>query len=75
MPKLADFENCTGCGACMVSCSKNCITMRDNGIGVVVPFVDTNTCIECHACERSCPAISPEVFHGSMKFMQLGITI
>ncbi len=67
MPKLADFENCTGCGACMVSCSKNCITMRDNGIGVVVPFVDTNTCIECHACERSCPAISPEVFHGSMK--------
>ena len=58
MVQLAKYEDCTGCGACSYICSRNCIDMQENNIGIVRPVVDTNTCIDCHRCEKACPVLN-----------------
>lgn len=45
---------CTGCGACVASCPKSCISMKERGLGHVYPVVDAETCIRCGACQRAC---------------------
>ncbi len=63
MPTLATLEHCTGCGACSFVCPKQCIAMRSDAYGIVLPHIDTTLCIECHACERSCPALNQPIFN------------
>lgn len=58
MVKLTTPDLCTGCGACAYSCSKGCITMQENEIGIVLPLVDATACVDCHACEKACPVLN-----------------
>lgn len=58
MPKLVNWEQCCGCGACANKCPKQAITMRPNHEGFLHPVVDTKKCIECGACEKACPGLS-----------------
>ncbi len=58
MVKLATSELCTGCGACAYRCPKGCISMRESNIGIVLPEIDTTSCIDCHACETVCPILN-----------------
>lgn len=56
---LASLDQCTGCSACSSVCPTNSITMREDKEGFLQPHIDTDTCIKCHKCEKTCPIIKP----------------
>lgn len=56
--KLAGHDACTGCGACAFKCPRHCISMREDSMGIVLPAIDTASCIECHQCEKVCPILN-----------------
>lgn len=47
-------HDCTGCGACMAACPKNCISMQKDKEGFMYP-VASDACIHCGRCQRVCP--------------------
>ena len=59
MIKLASKDTCTACGACAYRCPHQCISMQENTIGEIYPIIDNDKCIQCHACEKICPVLSP----------------
>lgn len=59
MIRLAEHDLCTGCGACAFKCPKSCITMKEDSYGIVLPYLDSGKCVECHACEKVCPVLNP----------------
>lgn len=59
MPSIAAKEYCTGCTACEAACPKGCITIKPDNNGFFVPVIDTDMCISCGLCEKSCPIINP----------------
>ena len=46
-----DAKKCTGCGTCVAVCPVNVFDMKGDKSVVARP----NDCIQCRACERSCP--------------------
>lgn len=56
--ELKDKSMCVGCGACVQSCSLNCISLQMDEEGFYYPSVITERCIECGKCERVCPSIN-----------------
>lgn len=50
-----DYEHCTGCGACVQKCPKNCISWEEEKLGFLYPSVDVEKCINCGLCESVCP--------------------
>lgn len=56
---LADKSICTGCAACSFVCTTGSINMREDKEGFLQPYINVDTCIECHKCEKTCPVISP----------------
>lgn len=58
MISLADKKNCTGCMACLQTCPMKCISVREDDIGDLYPYIDRDTCIECGSCVKVCPEIS-----------------
>lgn len=67
MIHLAIEDLCTGCGACASICSKKCISMLPNTIGIVLPKIDHDKCIECHLCEKICPVLNHPNSHQPIK--------
>lgn len=59
MIQITDKTKCCGCNACAQICPKHCITMKLDNEGFLYPKVDTNTCIDCGLCEKTCPQINP----------------
>lgn len=59
-PKLAKYSDCTGCGTCVAICQKKAIAIDYDKNGFLIPEIDTSLCIECGACEKSCPILHPE---------------
>lgn len=49
-------QECTGCALCANVCSHNAISMVWSREGFLVPLVNTESCINCGACVRACPA-------------------
>ena len=54
---LADVERCTGCGACLASCTHGAITMKFDREGFEVPVIDAEACVGCGKCEAVCPVL------------------
>lgn len=52
-------DTCTGCGACCSICPKSCLKLGTDEYGFFYPIYDSNACIECHLCEKSCHVITP----------------
>lgn len=47
---------CTGCGTCVSMCPKNAISLvRDDGLGVYLPKIDSSLCNRCSVCYQVCP--------------------
>lgn len=57
MERTCDYDICTGCGACIEVCPKNCISFRKGKKGHLFPKIDTSLCIDCKKCIRVCPAL------------------
>ncbi len=50
-----NYENCTGCGACVQRCPKQCISWTTKEFDFRYPQIDEATCINCDLCEKVCP--------------------
>lgn len=50
-----NYENCTGCGACVQRCPKQCISWITKEFDFRYPQVDEAACINCGFCEKVCP--------------------
>ena len=53
-----DEKQCTGCGACSLSCPKECIHMIQDAEGFYAPMVDETKCIDCGKCAKICPVMT-----------------
>lgn len=53
--EIADRRSCTGCGACVSVCPKECIRMEENEEGFLYPLIDHEKCINCGLCFKACP--------------------
>ena len=67
MPKLVNWEQCCGCGACANKCPKQAISMLPNHEGFLHPVVDAEKCVECGACEKACPGLHPAYNENALK--------
>ena len=59
MIEINDKKLCCGCEACVQACSKHCISFEMDAEGFRYPLVDREACIDCGACEKVCPILSP----------------
>ena len=60
MPKLAELQACTGCGACVDACAAKAIAFVEDADGFVRPQVDAARCKSCGSCTRACPALQAD---------------
>lgn len=51
---VPDASNCSGCGACVLSCPKGAIAMQPAPNGVVYPVIERAVCVECGQCVQQC---------------------
>lgn len=59
MIDIKDKSNCCGCGACVLSCPKRCISLYDDNEGFLYPHVNVESCVDCGLCEKVCPVAEP----------------
>ncbi len=50
-----DYEKCTGCGACVQRCPKQCISWAQREFEFRYPQIDKDACVNCGMCEKVCP--------------------
>lgn len=50
-----DYEKCTGCGACVQRCPKQCISWAEREFGFRYPQIDKDACVNCGLCAKVCP--------------------
>ena len=48
-------ELCSGCGACMNICPRQCIKFEEDEYGQERPVIEKERCIECNICRKTCP--------------------
>ncbi len=56
--KLANHQDCTGCGACVDACPKNCISFKKEGLHDYPIIADS--CVKCGKCMSVCPILNKE---------------
>lgn len=58
MPQIvSDF--CCECGNCLHICPHNAIALQRDATGNCRAVIDTDLCIGCHLCSKSCPMLNP----------------
>lgn len=56
--KLASKIECTACMACIDSCAKQALTFTISTDGYYEIAVDTNKCVDCGACTKTCTVLN-----------------
>ncbi len=59
LPQLCNDKDCTGCLACVNACHVGALSITTNEEGYYRPLLDTEKCVKCNLCEKSCPIITP----------------
>ena len=67
MNNICEENRCTGCFTCYNVCPKGCITMCENEMGCIVPKINTEECLQCSLCVKSCPQNSESDFKRPME--------
>ena len=66
--KIFDIKSeCTGCGACVLSCPKGCLSLEYDDEGFLYPKGNLSDCIKCRKCERSCHVLNGDTVKGIEK--------
>lgn len=52
-----NIDDCCGCGACAQACPVECISIKEDEGGFLVPIKDEEACISCGRCEEVCPVL------------------
>ena len=55
---IVEKIKCTGCGACVNICPKDCIKLEQDKEGFLYPKIDEEKCINCGLCRKICPSIN-----------------
>ncbi len=55
---LCNIESCTGCGACVNICPKDCIKLQYDKYGFLQPHINVSECISCGRCDAVCPVLN-----------------
>lgn len=58
MSKLCEKDTCTGCMACYNACPVGAVTVKEDDLGVLVPEIKEDKCIDCKKCTRVCPMLN-----------------
>ena len=67
---LTDTKKCTGCGACVNKCPRQCITMEMNEEGFRYPQIEEEACVKCGQCVQVCPVDkAPEKSHETKAYI------
>lgn len=56
--ELLDKKDCTGCLACYNICPQNAISLKVNYEGFYEPDVDSDKCINCGICTKTCAKLN-----------------
>lgn len=56
---LCDPQDCTGCLACVGACSVGAVSIKVDAEGFWYPEIDAAHCVDCGACSRACPIVTP----------------
>lgn len=59
MLEICNHTQCTGCGACVITCPKNAVSLKKGRLGALCSSVDAEKCIDCGLCTKVCPVTSP----------------
>lgn len=57
-PQLATIKTCTGCLACLDSCTQKAVSDYIGNDGHIYIKCDATICIGCHKCEAVCPVVN-----------------
>ena len=55
MKEICNFAECTGCMACVNVCAHHAIKIKTDEEGFDRPFIDSNLCVDCGLCSKTCP--------------------
>ncbi len=58
---ISDLNSCTGCSACLNVCHHHAVSLQADPAQHYgyAAFIDTAKCIDCGACRKVCPVLSP----------------
>lgn len=69
MRTVCEANKCTGCMACIDSCSKNAIQIQDS-LNSYNAVINTELCVSCGKCEKICQNNFPVALQKPQKWLQ-----
>lgn len=52
--QICDYNKCSGCGACVLTCPQKCIDLQYDTEGFLRPTIKDD-CTGCNICKKTCP--------------------
>lgn len=59
MIDICEYSQCTGCMACLNSCSHSAINIEFDDEGFERPHINQDLCVDCGLCVQVCPINHP----------------